>query len=157
MQNRRMADAVMLLLAVVLTARCAAQQTVPTQTPADDLGLAQANLDNGHYVNSEKLLRGYLANHPTDAGARYLLAYTLFRENKPADSLNEYTAAAKLRTPHEADLKIVALDYVLLKDYPDAQHWIHSALSLDANDAEGCSSIATSLMRRCLCYSRRYK
>jgi Tfp pilus assembly protein PilF len=34
------------------------------------------------------------------------------------------------------DLKIVALDYVLLNDYADADHWIRYSLSVDPNDAE---------------------
>lgn len=106
------------------------------QTAEDSLGPARADLDAGRYADAERALRDYHAHNPKDASGCYLLAYTLFRENKPADSLKEYTKAATLRTPQANDLKTVALDYVLLNDYKDAEHWIRYSLSLDANDPE---------------------
>jgi len=106
------------------------------QTPADKLSQARASLDHGQYADADKQLRDYLADHPSDVEAQYLLAFALFRENKPADSLKEYTQAARQRPPRAAELKTVALDYVLLNDYADAEHWIRYALSLDATDAE---------------------
>ena len=69
-------------------------------------------------------------------GPRYLLAYALMREDKRADSLKEYTSAAALRTPTPAELRNVALDYVLLKDLPDAERWMNRSLAMDGNDAE---------------------
>jgi Flp pilus assembly protein TadD len=113
-----------------------AQQAASSQS-FDLLSAAKASLDAGHYADAGKTLREYIAAHPSDPEAQYLLGYSLFREDKPADSLNQYTAAAKLRPPQESDLKTVALDYVLLNDYSDAEHWIHYAISLDASDAEG--------------------
>ena len=106
------------------------------QTPADKLSQVRASLDRGQYADADKELRDYLADHPSDVEAQYLLAFALFRENKPADSLKEYTDAARQRPPKAAELKTVALDYVLLNDYADAEHWIRDALSMDANDAE---------------------
>jgi Flp pilus assembly protein TadD len=103
---------------------------------ANNLAQAKASLDQGQYANAEKQLQKYLSDHPLDAEAKYLLAFVLFRENKPADSLKEYTEAARQRAPHAADLKTVALDYVLLNDYADANRWIRSSLSMDANDAD---------------------
>ena len=58
------------------------------------------------------------------------------REDKPADSLKEYTSAAALRTPTAMELRNVALDYVLLKDLPDAERWMNRSLAMDGNDAE---------------------
>jgi tetratricopeptide (TPR) repeat protein len=58
------------------------------------------------------------------------------REDKPADSLKEYTEAAALRTPRAAELRSVALDYVLLKDLPEADRWMSRSLAMDSNDAE---------------------
>jgi tetratricopeptide (TPR) repeat protein len=104
-------------------------------TPAE-LGLAQSYLRQSRYADAEKVLRSFIADHAADADARYLLGYVLFREDKPAESLSVYTEAARLRKPLAENLRTVSLDYVLLKDYPDAEHWIKSALSLDPDDAE---------------------
>ena len=125
----------LLLMTWAATTICAAQ-TVPEQEPASILAQAKASLDHGQYSEAEKMLRDYLNTHPADVEAKYLLAFTLFKENKPADSLKEYTGAARQRAPHAADLETVALDYVLLGDYADADHWIRYSLSLDANNAE---------------------
>lgn len=113
-----------------------AAQAVPENAPADNLAPARADLDHGRLAEADRKVRDYLAAHPLDVEAQYLLAFTLFREDKPADSLKQYTAAAQHRRPNAADLKTVALDYVLLNDYADAEHWIRYSLSLDANDAE---------------------
>jgi Flp pilus assembly protein TadD len=51
-------------------------------------------------------------------------------------SLAEFTAGAKFRDPSAADLKIVALDYVLLADYPDADKWLTKMLEWAPNDSE---------------------
>jgi tetratricopeptide (TPR) repeat protein len=66
----------------------------------------------------------------------YLLAYVLFREDKPKESLQWFTDAAKLRTPTADDLKIVSFDYVLLNDYVDAGHYLESALEMDPNNLD---------------------
>jgi Flp pilus assembly protein TadD len=52
-------------------------------------------------------------------------------------SLEEFTAGAKFRSPSAADLKIVALDYVLLADYPDADKWLTKMLEWTPSDSEG--------------------
>lgn len=52
-------------------------------------------------------------------------------------SLEEFTAGAKLRNPSAADLKIVALDYVLLGDYPDADKWLTKMVEWVPSDSEG--------------------
>ena len=52
-------------------------------------------------------------------------------------SLAEFTSAAKFHDPSAADLKIVALDYVLLADYPDADKWLTKMLEWAPNDSEG--------------------
>jgi tetratricopeptide (TPR) repeat protein len=116
--------------------RIFAQTTSPDVKPIEQIAQARASLDRGQYVNAEKELRAYLTAHPSDAEAQYLLAFALFRQNKPADSLKEYTEAAQHRRPRASDLKTVALDYVLLNDYADAELWIRYALSMDANDPE---------------------
>lgn len=52
-------------------------------------------------------------------------------------SLAEFTAGAKFHDPSAADLKIVALDYVLLVDYTDADKWLTKMLEWAPNDSEG--------------------
>ena len=52
-------------------------------------------------------------------------------------SLAEFTAGARFHDPSAADLKIVALDYVLLVDYPDADTWLTKMLEWAPNDSEG--------------------
>ena len=52
-------------------------------------------------------------------------------------SLAEFTAGARFHDPSAADLKIVALDYVLIVDYPDADKWLTKMLEWAPNDSEG--------------------
>lgn len=112
------------------------QTTTPRTGAASRLAEVQADIEHGQFADADKGLRKYLTDYPGDVDAKYLFAFALFRENKPADSLKEYTEAARQRSPRAVDLKTVALDYVLLNDYKDAEHWIGYALSMDANDPE---------------------
>jgi len=59
------------------------------------------------------------------------------REEKAKASLEEFTAGAKYRNPSAADLKIVAFDYIVLGDYPDADKWLTKMLEWDPNDSDG--------------------
>jgi tetratricopeptide (TPR) repeat protein len=52
-------------------------------------------------------------------------------------SLAEFNAGAKFHDPSAADLKIVALDYVLLADYLDADKWLTKMLEWAPSDSEG--------------------
>jgi Flp pilus assembly protein TadD len=113
-------------------------------------------------ADAEPEVRQYLAAHPDSADAHFLLGYILFRQlqqlsaaqfpnpdqkspsgsaapraAKARASLAEFTAGAKYRAPGAADLKIVALDYVLLGDYPDADKWLTKMLEWAPNDSEG--------------------
>lgn len=115
---------------------CAGQSFASKDESASQITQAKIDLEHGQYAEAEKILRARLTDDASEAEARYLLAYALFRENKPADSLKEYTEAARQRAPRATELKTVALDYVLLNDYDDAEHWARYSLSLDANDAE---------------------
>lgn len=97
----------------------------PEELP--ELAHARALLGEGKLADAEAVLRSFLSGHLVSADARFLLAYTLFRENKPRESLSEYTHAAQLQRPTADDLHNVALDYVLLNDYPDADTWMTRA------------------------------
>jgi tetratricopeptide (TPR) repeat protein len=83
------------------------------------------------YAEADAALRAYAGQHPESSDALYMLGFVLNRENKPADSLKTYTRAAQLSKPKSDDLEIVALDYVLLNDYPDAIRWMRQAVVFD--------------------------
>lgn len=62
-----------------------------------------------------------------------LMAY---RDEKVKESLSEFTAGAKYHVPSALDLKVVALDYLLLKDNNDADHWLTRSLQADPRDPQ---------------------
>ena len=97
-------------------------------------GKCLVNLDR--WSEAAASLENYIGGHEQSDDAVYLLAYVRFREDKPADSLRLYTQAAKLKSPTADDLKIVALDYVLLNDYSDAGHYLELALKMDPGNTE---------------------
>ena len=59
-----------------------------------------------------------------------------YRDAKAKESLAEFTTGAKYHVPSAFDLKIVALDYLLLKDNNDADHWLTRSLQADPRDAQ---------------------
>jgi len=81
-------------------------------------------------------LQTYANSHPHSDDAAYLLAFIAFREDKPRESLQLFTDAAKLKPPLANDLMIIALDYVLLKDYSDAARYLESSLKMNPEDPE---------------------
>jgi Flp pilus assembly protein TadD len=97
---------------------------------------ARSLLDAGRAAEAESTLRTFLAAHPEDADAHFLLGYALFREQKAKDSLNEFTAGAKFRRPRADELKVVAADYVMLGDYSDADKWFSQVVSEMPEDAD---------------------
>jgi tetratricopeptide (TPR) repeat protein len=103
---------------------------------AQSTGDAGDAIGHAHWMEAERLARSYLADHAASPEGHYLLAFALFRDNKPKDSLAEYTAAAKLQKPTATDLRWVALDYVLLHDYEDADKWMTTSLQWDSHDGD---------------------
>lgn len=97
-------------------------------SPADRLGAAHRAVDKADWKGAELELRQLLALEPTTPEPRFLLGYVLFREQRATDSLAEYTAAARLRMPTADELIVVASDYILLKDYADAERWLLYAI-----------------------------
>ena len=59
-----------------------------------------------------------------------------YRDAKAKESLAEFTAGAKYHVPGAIDLKIVALDYLLLKDNNDADRWLTRSLQADPRDTQ---------------------
>ena len=107
-----------------------------TSPDAHSFAMAQTLVHEGKFAEADAALRPLISANPKAAEPRYLLAYALLREDKPADSLKEYTAAAALRQPTAVELRNVALNYVLLHDLADADRWMSRSLAMDGNDAD---------------------
>jgi len=106
-------------------------------SPDTPLAEARSLLDLGKLDQAEQVTRGYLGIHKSSADGHYLLGYILFKKQDPKSSLAEYTEAARYRTPTAAELEAVAGDYVLLKDYPDADKWFTKAVEWNPKDSLG--------------------
>jgi tetratricopeptide (TPR) repeat protein len=102
-------------------------------------GRALANAKR--FADADAALKPYVNAHPDSADGLYLLAWVEENENKPADSLATYTAAARLRRPTSDDLTSVALDYVLAGDFPSAIKWLQKAVEFDPKNAEAWYSL----------------
>lgn len=114
----------------------AAAATAPNPPPDTLLLEARALLNADRLPEAERVLRAHLATDTRSAPALYLLGSLLFRQNHPRESLETYTRAAALQPPTAEDLRLVALDYVLLNSYPDARRWLTRALAMNAHNAE---------------------
>ena len=133
------------------------RSSLPTSAvaqPADDIAKARSLADQGHLDAAEASVRAYVATHPNSGHAYFLLGYVLFREIQAKALLDgrtdqqfqeahakaalaEYTEGAKHEKPGAFDLKIVALNYVLLGDYTDADKWFTRSLNENPKDTEG--------------------
>lgn len=111
---------------------------VPAQAdaaPAGSLAEAHRAIGRADWKGAERELRRLLALQPASADPHFLLGYVLFRERLATESLAEYTAGARLRMPTADELVVVASDYILLRDYPDAERWLLYAIDRSAADA----------------------
>ncbi len=84
----------------------------------------------------ESDLRAAITAHPDSAELLYALALVLRQEAKPKESLEVYTASARLRKPTADELRSVALDYVLLNDFEDAIHWLELASQIEPRNVD---------------------
>jgi len=141
------------------------QSPLPNSTqPDSSLAEAKSLLEKGLLPDAERAVRHHLDAHADSAEGHFLLGYILFREiqsgatgetvsegiknldARPADaktrdekareSLAEFTAGAKYHDPNAFDLKIVALDYVLLGDYVDADKWLTRSVAWNPQDTD---------------------
>lgn len=124
-----------------------AQQPVLSDPPpaasvdAGTLAQVQALLDAGKFHEAEGALRVYLRDNDRSAAGHAMLAYALLRENRPADSLKEYTRAAEIEKPSAQMLERVGQDYVLLADWPEADKWTLRAVQMDPTNADAWYSL----------------
>jgi tetratricopeptide (TPR) repeat protein len=109
--------------------------SVPAQQ-FDSLQSIRQLLDAAQFAQAEKALRIYIEKEPSSAEAHFLLGYALFREQRPKDSLAEFTEGSKYQHLQASDLKIVAADYVLLGGYSDADKWLTAVTKETPKDAE---------------------
>jgi tetratricopeptide (TPR) repeat protein len=58
------------------------------------------------------------------------------RDAKARESLAQLSAGARYHPPSALDLKMVALNYLLLKDQPSAEKWLTASITLNPQDAE---------------------
>ncbi len=107
--------------------------------------LAKSLVKLNQFAEAEAALDKYLQRHPEDSDASFLRGYVLFRENRAAPSLEAYTHAATLATPRPDDLKIVALDYVLLQDAASAVRWLRRSVDMNGKDPEAWYFLGRSL------------
>ena len=131
----------------------AAASGLAAQTSTDDsadinlLINARLQIRDGKIDQADETTREFLTKHPESGQAHFLLGFILFKEaqqhaavdstqEKARLSLAEYTEGAKYQKPSSLDLKIVALDYVLLGDMADADTWLTRSLSWNPKDAE---------------------
>jgi tetratricopeptide (TPR) repeat protein len=106
-------------------------------SPDTPLAEARSLLESGKLPEAEQVTRRYLEIHKSSADGHYLLGYILFKKKDANSSLAEYTEAARYRKPSAPDLEAVAGNYVLLKDYPDADKWFTRAVEWNPKDSLG--------------------
>jgi tetratricopeptide (TPR) repeat protein len=99
--------------------------------PDDPLSEARSLVESGQLPTAEQLTRRYLDLHKNSADGHYLLGYILFKRQDAKASLAEYTEGARYRRPTAHDLEVVAGDYVLLRDYRDADKWFTKSVEWD--------------------------
>jgi tetratricopeptide (TPR) repeat protein len=152
----------MLAIAPLRPNVCVRGQEAPTrrQQVAAELQRARELASAGRVGDAEVVVREFLQTERESAAGHFLLGYILFREiqgqatakgamhydvNAPLakfreaharESLAEFTEGAKYAKPSEFDLKIVALDYILLDDSADADKWLTRAVEWNPNDAD---------------------
>lgn len=113
------------------------ERSRPPEARSDALLMQAKCLANlGDFLTAEPLILAYLEQNSQSYQALYLLGYVLERENKPKESLEVFTRAAAISAPLSEDLRLVALDYVLLDDYDDAIHWFSRAVEGDPSNTE---------------------
>jgi tetratricopeptide (TPR) repeat protein len=97
---------------------------------------AKSLVNLSDFTGATAALDSYIASHRDSDDALYLLGYVRFRQDHPRKSLDAFASAAKLKAPQASDLKIAALDYVLLNDYESAARYLEQSLKMNSQDAE---------------------
>jgi len=134
-------------IGALITPYVSAQQ-VPAEGPQPggiSLGHEATAPPNPSLAETEVRLRASLERNPQSADTLYELALVLQQENRSRESLETYTRAAHIQKPNVAQLRSVALDYVLLDDYDDAVRWLRVALGMEPKNADVLYSLGRCL------------
>ncbi|HZZ40086.1 MAG TPA: tetratricopeptide repeat protein [Acidobacteriaceae bacterium] len=150
MKRGAIVAAVLLLIPAGLSGTARAQQLDPTMSGAPpahgsplapagerELGASSASdpvlrqtlslIQSREYPAASQKIQDFLKGHPESGEAHFLFGYILYRQQKPRESLAEYTEGARFQKPQANDLAAVAMDYILLRDYADADKWLTQA------------------------------
>ncbi|WP_058188826.1 tetratricopeptide repeat protein [Terracidiphilus gabretensis] len=140
----------LLLAALTLTVwthPASAQQPPPKAVQPGGISLGNETVapPDPSLVEKETRLRASLLQNPQSANALYELALVLRQQRKPRESLETYTRAAQLQKPNTEQLRSVALNYVMLDDYDDAERWLRVALAMEPNNTDILYSLGRCL------------
>ena len=125
----------------------AAANTLTNASSASALLMeAKSRVHTQDFSRAEAALRACIAADPQSPEALYLLAYLLQRRGAAKESLEMSTRAAAQQKPNGEQLRIVALDYVLLGSYKDAVHWLDLSVRLKLDNAEAWYDLGRAQM-----------
>jgi Flp pilus assembly protein TadD len=112
--------------------------TIPdgAEQPGDTLDPERKAIAERRFEDARVQLDSFDLRHPGSAEGLYLLGELLMRENHAEQSLTVFTRAAAIHAPSGEELRLVGLDYFLLKDYRDATRWTERAGELAPGNGE---------------------
>ena len=145
-----MAGLALLLAAAAHTVSAQQAPAKAAQPGGISLNLETAAQPDSALAETEVRLRASLQLNPQSADTLYELALVLREQNKSRESLETYTRAAQIQKPNVAQLRSVALDYVLLDDYDDAIRWLRVALGMEPNNTDVLYSLGRCLYTKSL-------
>lgn len=126
-----------LLLIAAFASGANAQNLSPSAASGAELAQAKSLVREGKNHEAEMAVRRLLDSGKDSEGARSVLGLVLYQEGRPADSLAEFTRAARFKTPTTDELIIVALDYVMLRDLAKADKWMTVVVQAQPSSAAG--------------------
>ncbi len=100
------------------------------------LWLAKCRINLGQLEEAQTDLEVYLKRHPRSDDAESLLGFVYYRLRQPRASLAAYARAAALRPPLGDDYKIMGLDYIALRQWPQAERELEQAVKLEPDNPQ---------------------
>lgn len=79
-------------------------------------------------------IRREIAEKGPSADLYSRLGVALFRSHRPGPSLDAFTALLHYRQPNADEFRLLALDYVELRDLASADKWLHASIGLNPSD-----------------------
>lgn len=107
------------------------------QQEAASVAKARTLIATGDFTAARATLEAEIKTDPHASEAHFLLGYVLYRQQDPTRSLAEYTLGASGRRPTPSEFRTIGADYVLLKDFADADRWFTEATLDDPRDPSG--------------------